>query len=104
MESKDIQTLAKNLINYSTNLKKGEKVLIEGTPYCLELILELIKETYKVGAYPFVNFGESKITRELLKSTNEEHIKLMANYMRPKMEDMDAYIGISATENIFELL
>ena len=32
MDSKDIQTLAKNLVNYSTHLQKGEKVLIEGMP------------------------------------------------------------------------
>lgn len=103
MDSKDIQTLAKNLVNYSTQLQKGEKVLIEGSPLCLDLILEIIKEVYKVGAYPFVNYGESRITRELLKGTTEEHIKLMTKYMKPKMEDMDAYIGISATNNIFEL-
>ena len=103
MDSKDIQTLAKNLVNYSTHLQKGEKVLIEGSPLCLDLILEIIKEVYKVGALPFVNYVESRITRELLKGTTEEHIKLMTKYMKPKMEDMDAYIGISATNNIFEL-
>jgi len=103
MYRKDIQILAHNLVNYSTHLQKGEKVLIEGNHLCLELILEIIKEVYKVGAYPFVNYGESKITKELLRGTNEEHCKLLAKYMQPKMSDMDAYIGIGATENAFDL-
>ena len=103
MEKKDVQILAKNLVNYSIHLQKGEKVLIEGSPLCLDLILEIIKEVYKVGAYPFINYSENRITRELLKGTTEEHIDLMTKYMKPKMEDMDAYIGINATNNIFEL-
>lgn len=97
-----INVLAKNLVNYSVKLQKGEKVLIEGSPLCLELILEIIKEVYKVGGYPFVNYGESTLSKALLKSSSEEHIKLMQKYMKPVMQDMDAYIGISATNNIYE--
>lgn len=97
-----VKILAKNLVNYSIRLQKGEKVLIEGSPLCLDLILELIKEIYKVGGYPFVNYSDSLLSKNLLKGSNEEHIKLMAKYMKPVMSDMDAYIGISATNNIYE--
>lgn len=100
---KEITTLAKNLINYSVKLQKGEKILIEGNSLCLDLITELIKETYKVGGYPFVNFGDVKITKEILRNTNEEHIKYMTKYMLPIMQDMDAYIKISASNNKYEL-
>lgn len=103
MDSNEIKKLAKNLVNYSTKLQKGEKVLIEGEPLCLELILEIIKEVYKVGAYPFVNYSDSEISREILKQASPEQMELMAKYMKPKMEDMNAYIGIRATDNITEL-
>lgn len=103
MDSQEIRKLAKNLVNYSTKLQKGEKVLIEGTSLCLELVLEIIKEVYKVGAYPFVRIGDDEVTREILKQANSEQMELMAKYMKPQMEDMDAYIGISATDNINEL-
>lgn len=103
MNQEEIKKLAKNLVNYSIKLQENEKVLIEGSPLCLELILEIIKEVYNKGGYPFVNYSDNLITREILKGTNEEHIKLLAKYMKPKMEDMDAYIGISATNNIYEL-
>lgn len=99
----DIKVLAKNLINYSVNLNKGEKVLIEGNILCKDLIIELIKETYKVGGYPFVNFSDIFIKKELLTGTSKEHVELMAKYMLPVMQDMDAYIGISAGNNKYEL-
>lgn len=103
MDSCEIRKLAKNLVNYSVKLQKGEKVLIEGEPLCLELILEIIKEVYKVGGMPFVNYGDAEISREILKNASKEQMELMAKYMKPKMEDMNAYIGIRATDNINEL-
>ncbi|MGN1208404.1 MAG: aminopeptidase [Christensenellales bacterium] len=103
MNQKNIEKLAKILVDYSIRLKKGEKVLIEGSPLCLDLILEIIKQVYSKGGYPFVNYSDSLLTKQILMGTNEEHIKLMTKYMAPKMSDMDAYIGISATNNIYEL-
>lgn len=103
MYQNEIEKLAKNLVNYSIKLQKNEKVLIEGSPLCKDLILELIKEVYNVGAYPFVNFQDPQITRQLLMGTDEQHLNLMAKYMTYEMEDMDAYIGISATNNIYGL-
>ena len=99
----EVKILAKNLINYSVRLQKGEKLLIEGNEHCLDLVLELIKEAYKVGGYPFVNFSDILVKKELLRNTSKEHIELMTKYMLPVMEDMDAYIGISAGNNKYEL-
>lgn len=101
--SSEIKTLAKNLVNYSCKLKSGEKVLIEGSSLCKDLIIEIVNEVYKVGAYPFVSLGDGEITRAVMKGTSEEHIKLLTKYMLPKMDDMDAYIGISATDNVHNL-
>ena len=41
-----IMTLAKNLVNYSCNVQKGEKVLIENFGLTKELVLALIDEVY----------------------------------------------------------
>ncbi len=103
MAIKDDEKLAQMLVNYSIKLKKGEKVLIEGNRYSKDLIIEIIKKVYEVGGLPFVNYQDPFISRELLKGSSEEHIKLLCKYMLPKMQDMNAYIGISATNNIYEL-
>ena len=103
MKDPRFNTLAKNLINYSCKLKEGEKVLIEGIGECSDLVKELVKEAYKAKALPFVTLKNKEIDRELLKNISEDQLKKMAKYEAARMEDMDAYIGIRAGNNLSEL-
>lgn len=97
-----ITKLANNLINYSCNLKEGEKVLIEAFGSCLPLVNELIKEAYKAKAIPFVTLKDKEVDRQLLFNATKEQLDMMAKYECERMKDMDAYIGIRATSNISE--
>lgn len=97
-----ITKLANNLINYSCNLKEGEKVLIEAFGNCLPLVNELIKEAYKAKAIPFVTLKDKEVDRQLLFNATKEQLDMMAKYECERMKDMDAYIGIRATSNISE--
>lgn len=92
-----IEKLASNLLNQSVKLKKGEKVLIEmiGTN-CMDLTVELIKQTKKLEAIPIFNIIDYKVLKELLMNCNEEQIKEYAKFDLEKMEEADAYIGIRA--------
>ena len=103
---KDIryEKLANNLLIYSVKIQKGENILIEiigeeGVP----LAKELIKEAEKLGARPYFNIINYEVLREFLKNVDEEQIKMYAKHDKARMEDMDAYIGIRATENDAEL-
>lgn len=98
-----VAKLAKNLINYSCNLKAGEKILIEASNDCSALVVELVKEVYSVGGLPLVRISNPDVTKELLMGTSIEHSKLMAKHVIPLMEEMDAYIGIAGGSNVFEL-
>ena len=91
--------LAKGLINYSIGLKKGEKLLIEAKDIDYMLVNELIKEAYKVGAYPFVEMYDNRVSRQLLMGETEEYAKLKAKYAGYRMADMDAYIAIRGGNN-----
>ena len=102
MKDVRIQTLAKNLINYSCALKKGEKVLIEAKGIDYMLVTALVEEAYKVGAYPFVEMFDNRVSRALLLGQTEEHAKLKAKYASFRMAEMDAYIGIRGGENCNE--
>lgn len=95
--------LASNLINYSCELKEGEKVLIEANGVETPLIKELIKETYKVNAIPFVSIKDNELERELLMNASKEQLDLRAKYEALRMKDMDAYIGVRASNNSSEL-
>ncbi len=103
MINEDIKKLAHNLVNYSCALKKGEKVLIDAIGVPNDLPIAIVEETYKVGAYPFVNVIDNSIQRAIYSGLNEEQTKLWADIDSVRMKNMDAYIGIRGGDNSFEL-
>ncbi len=103
MQDDRINQLAKGLINYSCELKKGEKVLIEAKGIDYTLINALVRETYAVGAYPFVEIYDNRVTRELLLGQTKEQALLRQKFDGARMAEMDAYIGIRGGENCNEL-
>lgn len=94
--------LANTIVNYSTSVKKGEKVLIETTGYELPLTKQLIKEIYKVGGLPFITIKNDELSRVLIKECTEEQMKLLAEYELLRMKNMDVHIGILAGDNCHE--
>ncbi len=103
MQDLRINKLAHGLVNYSCSLKKGEKVLIEAKGIDYMLVNALIREVYAVGAIPFVELYDNRITRELMLGESVERAKLRAKYDGYRMAEMDAYIGIRGGENCNEL-
>lgn len=99
---KRIETLAKNLVNYSCNVQKGENVLIEAFGIDYQLVNCVVKEVYAAGGYPFVSVFDNRIQRELMKGMDETLAKKMAEFDCAKMDKMDAYIGIRGGENAYE--
>ena len=99
-----IKTLAKNLVNYSCRVQKGENVMISchGTAP-IPLVKQIIKEVYKVGANPYWEIKTSDVEREMLLNCNEEQLKLMAELECEKMRHMQAYIGVRGDDNLTEL-
>ena len=102
MQDERINLLAKNLVNYSCALKKGEKVLIEAKGVDYMLVSAVVREVYKVGALPFVEIFDNRVSRELLLGQTEELVKLRAEFDGARMKKMDAYIGIRGGNNALE--
>lgn len=98
-----ITTLAKNLIHYSTNLQKGEKILIEVFDDAHPLAKALVKEVYNVGAFPFLTIKNNELQRALISGASEDQLKIIAAYEASRMKQMDAYLGIRASANVSEL-
>ncbi|NCA67671.1 MAG: hypothetical protein EOM87_06385, partial [Clostridia bacterium] len=95
--------LAKQLVNYSVNVQKGEKVLIEAVGIDYNFVNALVKEIYSAGGIPVVNTMDNKIQRELIKGGNVKAFKAMAKYAKYRMKDMQCYIGIRGGNNALEL-
>lgn len=103
MKDPRVQTLAHNLINYSLSIKPNEKLLIETTGSETVLTKELIRETYKAGGIPFVTLKQPEITRLLLENCSQEQMEMTAHWEAARMGAMDAYIGLRAGDNSFEM-
>jgi len=99
-----IMKLAQTIVNYSVDLKKGEKVLIQHFgAESMPLVRQIVKEVYKVGGIPFVDTYLNTIRRELLLGGTEEQYAVWSEVDQLMMSKMDAYIGIRGDLNPAEL-
>ena len=99
-----IQKLAKLLVEYSCEVKPGEKVLInyEGES-TRPLVRQIIKEIYRVGGVPFVEIRDSQMVREIMLGCNKEQIDFINEIQLAQMKGMQAYIAVRGTANSSEL-
>jgi len=102
MHDARIDALARQLVGYSTSLKKGEKVLIDLHDVPDSIGLALIREARAKGALPFLRLHQGRLTREMLQGAEDEQYRILARHLLAEMKDMDAYIAIRGGHNIAE--
>ena len=95
--------LAKLLVEYSTRLKRNEKVLIEAFDVPDEMTIALIRAARKVGATPFVQIQRAQVNREIALKASDRQLNLAARHELARMKKMDAYIALRGSNNITEL-
>lgn len=99
-----IETLAKNLVNYSMKVKQGDKVYVHYIGHDTEdLARAIIKEVYAAGGIPFPHFTSQRVQREMLLHCTKEQLELMAKIDGEEMDAMDCYVAVRGTENAAEL-
>ena len=69
--------LARLLIDYSTALKKGERILLDMIDVPDEFSIELIRAARRVGAVPVVEARHTRLIREQLRGTDSDHATLL---------------------------
>ena len=99
-----IKEFARMIVEYSCEVRPGDKVLIEevGTA-ARPLIQQIIREVYRAGGLPFLGLSDSILTREIVKECTEEQLQAMCEYEMKRMKEMDAYIAVRASDNTSEL-
>ena len=99
-----IQTLAKNLVQYSCRVQPGNKVYIHIIGKATEeLGRQLVREVYEAGGLPFVHITSPRLQREQLMHCTKEQMELMAQVDSLEMSRMDCYIGVRGSDNVSEL-
>jgi len=99
-----LKTLADNLVNYSCQVKMGDKVCIHYTGESTKpLAKELVKEVYQAGGQPFLWYTDPQLQRLWLMGCSKEQIQLLAKADSMQMSNMDCYIAIRGSDNVSEL-
>src|ERR1041384_3628641 len=94
--------LAKLLVEYSTELKKGDRVLLDMIDVPDEFTIELMRAARKAGAVPIVEVGHTRVSREIIRGSNESHAGLARDLELARMKKVQAYIAVRGSENANE--
>jgi aminopeptidase len=96
------QKLAKLLVEYSIALKKGEHILLDLIDVPDEFSVELMRAVRAVGGVPLIEVRHTRISREVLRGTNELHANLVRDLELSRMRKMQAYIAVRGSDNASE--
>ena len=102
MHDARIDALARQLVRYSTALKKGDKVLIDLHDVPDSIGLALIRETRARGATPILRVHHGRLSREMLMGADDKQYGIISKHLMAEMKDMDAYIALRGGHNIAE--
>ena len=94
--------LAALLVNYSTALKKGDRILIDLVDVPDAFAVELIRAARAAGATPFVETRHTRVGREQLLGMNEKQAADLRDLEMFRMKKMQAYIAIRGADNMNE--
>ncbi|MDF9866606.1 aminopeptidase [Bacilli bacterium PM5-3] len=104
MRDSRITKLAKQLVEYSIEVKQDEVVRIVAHDFeSKPLVKELVKAVYDAKGIPIVEFVDHEVQALEYKNANDKRINLVAKWELSKTEYMDAMILIRGKSNEFEL-
>jgi aminopeptidase len=96
------EKLAAGLTGFSTDLKKGERVLIDAFDVPDAIVIALVRAARARGALPYVSIHRARVTRELMNGATEDQFAPLVAVELKRMQQMDAYIALRGSDNIFE--
>lgn len=103
MNDPRIDRLAQLLVQHSTRVQPGERVLIETFDAPEEIALALIRSVREAGGIPLVSLKCTRIHRELVRAGDRETMEQIGALEAQRMEQVQAYIAIRGSLNFAEL-
>ena len=103
MTDKRWKNLGESLINWSLQMKPGEKLMIamyETETY--PLALAVYEACIKAGGYPQIQFMSEELKHAVLKYGNDAQISWVPEIEKYGMEWADCYLGLRGAFNLSE--
>ena len=94
--------LAKLLVQHSTKLQKGERILLDMIDVPDEFTVELMRAVRTAGATPFVETRHTRVGREQLLGMTEAQVADVRDMELFRMKKMQAYIAVRGAANSTE--
>ncbi len=95
--------MAEVLVNYSTGVKAGDRVLIEVIDCPVEAPLAIAEAVFSAGGIPIVEIKDNRIQRALYWKGCEAFFKTAGDIELNRMKRMDCYITVRGNRNQSEL-
>lgn len=94
--------LARLLVQYSTRVKPGDHVLLDMIDVPDEFTVELMRAVRAARGIPLVEVRHTRVTREILRDTNEKHAALIRDLELARMRKVQVYLALRGSPNISE--
>ena len=99
MKDPRVEKMAKVLVDYSLEIKKGDLFYIRGSQLAAPLIKEVYKEALLRGAHPVVRTGIEGTAYLFYKYATEEQLRYISEIEKLEVEKIDAFLGIGGSYN-----
>ncbi len=104
MRDKRNEILARQLLDYSLEMKKGEVLYLEVKgKETLELGKQVIRIATEMGVTTFWYYNDESLIRQWLLSATDEMLTTQAEMHLKLMQRADGYIGLRGSDNPFDL-
>lgn len=99
MHDPRLDKLADILVTYSTNVKKGDVVLIKGPTISEQLLVTLTRRVLKAGGHPVVRCTIDAVEEQILKHASNGQLQYLSPADVDMFDQCNVYIGVWADEN-----
>jgi len=104
MKDKRNEILARQLLDYSVQIQKGEVLYLEiKGKETLELGKQVIRLATEKGATTFWYYNDESLLRQWVGAAGDEQFKTQAELHMGLMKRADAYIGLRGSDNPFDM-
>jgi aminopeptidase len=103
MSDPRVTNLAKILVGYSTGVKEGEVVAIDGETAAAPLLLAVYEEVLKTGAHAVMNVALDGQIAAYFKHAGDPQLEWISPFAEWMVDNVDVRIAIGASTNTREL-
>ncbi len=102
MHDPRIDQLARTLVSYSTQVKKGDYVWIDCFDVPASVAQAMIRAVVHAKAHPLIHLHDTTVTREMMLHATGAQYDVIAEHQLELMKKMDCYIAVRGSNNITE--